>query len=393
MWKWAQGAVASVTGAAEPEYGAEAFEPVDNTVKGTNPFGKLTLEDYNWVQPYQSHVETQTFYFHTDEYYGFAQLIHSNPVNLTYTSQFTFLLRKTADPSFKVWGSHSLEGAEVVDGVSGGPTDFKATNFSIQFDKKAQQYRFSGLCGEGIKVDLTFKCIDQGFKIGKDGFSKYGTDRNAPWGSMRHIFWPRSDVTGVIAVPKQQLVLKLGPENKALGLFVMALQGMKPHHAAAKWNFLDFQGPTTSVAVMEFKTPQSYGNQRSSIGAVVKDGKLLMTAVNVDIEHLDKELDSVDDANWEVPTGITFNLAGPQIGAGTDAPTVKVEVRGKLPHRVDRVDVMAQLPSFVKRVASGLSGARPFIYQYYNELEVTIEEDGEKFSEKGLAFSEATFIS
>lgn len=398
MWKWAQGAVASVTGAAEPDYGAEAFEPVDNTVKGVNPFGKLTLQDYKWVQPPQSHVETQTFYFHTDEYYGFAQLIHSNPVNLMYTSQFTFLLRKAGDPKFKVWGSHALEGAEVVDGASGPSTDFKATNFSIKFDAKAQQYRFAGMCGEDIKVDLTFQCVDQGFKIGKDGYSKYGTDRNAPWGTMRHIFWPRSEVTGVIAVPKKQVVLELGPENKALGLFVMALQGMKPHHAAARWNFLDFQGPTTSVAVMEFRTPQSYGSQRSSIGAVVKDGKLFMTAVNVDVEHLDKKLDGEDEANWNVPTGISFNLEGPKIDtsdekASDEKAAVKVEVSGKLSHRVDRVDVMSELPSYVKRVASGISGTRPFIYQYNNELEVTIEEGEKKFSEKGVAFSEATFIS
>jgi len=386
MWKWAQGAVASVTGAAEPEYGAEAFHSIDKTVAGQNPFGELTAKDYLWVQPPQSHVETQTFYFHSDEYFGFAQLIHSNPVNLAYTSQFTFLLRKTDDPDFRVWGSHRLDQAE----VTGDGYDFKAENFRISLNKERTAYKFNGLCGEDIQVDLEFKRVADGFKIGKDGFSKYGTDPNNPWGTMRHIFWPRCDVTGIIVVKSKSLLLDVSENGR--GLFVMALQGMKPHHLAARWNFLDFQGPTVSVTAMEFTTPPSYGCQKSSIGAVVKDGKLLMTAVNVDIRHTATQQDDKEDANWPMPTSIQFVLEGPQPN-GDLAKPVKVEVSGDLPILADRVDVMSELPSFVKRVASGLSGARPIIYQFYNELTAKITVNGETHEEKGRAFNEATFIS
>lgn len=387
MWKWAQGAVASVAGTAEPEYGAEAFHSISDAVKGTNPFSELKQSDYNWQQPPQSHVETQTFYFHDKEYYGFAQLIHSNPVNLSFTSQFTFLLRKNSDKDWKVWGSHRLDQAEV-----SGKTNFKADKFRIELGLDCKSYRFAGNCSDDITVDLVFRCVDQGFKIGKDGTSKYGTDPAQPWGIMRHIFWPRCDVEGSISVKSKKLDRQLSKENGAGGLFVMALQGMKPHHAAARWNFLNFQGPTSSVGIMEFRTPASYGNQNCAIGGVVKDGKLYMTAVDIEIEHVESKMDSVDDANWPMPTAIRFRLRGPPISGSSDEE-VTVEVYGKIPRLTDRVDVLAELPSFVKRMASGLSGTRPFIYQYYNPLDIKITSGTDTFEEKGMAFSEATFIS
>lgn len=386
MWKWAQGAVASVTGAAEPEYGAEAFEPVDSTVKGKNPYSPLDRDSYKFRQPPQSHVETQTFYFHDTDFYGFVQLIHSNPVNLMFTSQFTFLLCKRSDPDFRVWGSHRLENGDVV----GDGCNFKADRFCIELNKECSEYHFSGFCSNDIQVDLRFHCVGGGFKIGEDGLSRYGTDKENPWGTMRHIFWPRCEVEGTILVSTHNLLVEC-TRAKTLGLFVMALQGMKPHHAASRWNFLDFQGETISVGVMNFTTPNSYGFGRSSVGGVVKDGKLLMTAVNIAIEHLDPIKDEIDDVNWPVPSRVKFTLKGPKVD--DDATEVTVTVEGQVRHRFGRVDVMSELPSFVKRVATGLSGTNPFIYQFFDKLEATITIDGEKFREEGSTFFEATFIS
>lgn len=385
MWKWAQGAVASVTGVAEPEYGKEAFVPVDKTVEGRNPFGRLVRDDYNWQQPLQSHVETQTFYFNTpDGYYGLIQLIHSNPVNLAYTSQFTFLLKKIEDPSWRLWTSTRLENG-VVDGAN-----FKADGFEITLNDALDEYLFASVVNEDSQVEVRIRRVVDGFKIGEDGMSRYGTDPLNPWGTMRHIFWPRCVMNGRILAQGKLLELK-----DANSMYVMALQGMKPHHAAARWNFLNFQGPTVSVVVMHFDTPGSYGHGRSSIGAVVKDGKLLATAVEVEIEHQDTQRDEV---GWHAPRSIRFTLKGPKIEAPDEEvelehQVVETTVCGKLECLVDRVDVMAELPLFVKKVASGLSGAHPYIYQYNNELEVTVVVNGEPYTEKGRAFSEATFIS
>lgn len=380
MLKWAYSAVASVTGAQEPEYGAEAFTAIDDTVKDGNPYSPLAKADYEWQQPSQSHVETQTFYFGDSEHYGFAQLIHSNPVNLAYTSQFTFLLRKRSDPNFQVWTSQHLD-----NGEAKGP-NFHADGFDVVLTNNETEYKFTSVASEETQCELHFKRISDGFKIGKDGLSRYGTDPSAPWGTMRHIFWPRTSIEGRIVTNRGKDVITLKHEN-TLGMYVMALQNMKPHHLAKSWNFLNFQGPTISVVVMEFVTPASYGYGRSSVGGVVKDGKLLSTAVGVGIEQKNKEEDPV---GWSYPKAISFDLKGPTID-GKDE--VRALVSGDI-NLVDRVDVMAEIPAFVKRVASGLSGARPYIYQYASELEARVTDgSGNEYVEKGQAFSEATFIS
>ena len=386
MWKWAQGAVAAVTGSVEPEYGAEAFQSVDSTVKDRNPYTPLDRQSYAWRQPPQSHVETQTFYFQDTDFYGFVQLIHSNPVNLMFTSQFTFLLCKQSDPDFHVWGSHRLENGEITD--SG--INFKADRFCIELNDDCTEYHFSGFCSNDIQVDLRFRCVGGGFKIGEDGLSRYGTDLENPWGIMRHIFWPRCSVAGTILVSSHNLIVEC-THDKTLGLFVMAIQGMKPHHAASRWNFLNFQSKTLSVAVMGFTTPVSYGRGTSTVGGCVKDGKLLMTAVDVKVEHLESIKDEIDNVNWPVPSKIRVTLIGPKID--DDDTIVKVEVEGKVVTRFGRVDVMAELPNFVKRVASGLSGANPFIYQFHDELDATVTINDEVHKEMGAAFFEATFIS
>jgi len=72
---------------------------------------------------------------------------------------------------------------------------------------------------EAAIVNLTVTRQAPGFKVGKDGTTTFGTDPAAPWGSMRHVFWPRNTVEGTI-------VTKDGPiDFKGKGLFIHALQG------------------------------------------------------------------------------------------------------------------------------------------------------------------------
>lgn len=390
MLKWAQGAVAAVTGSAEPIYGAEAFMPVDKTVAGRNPYGKLEKADLAWEQPPQAHVETQTFYF-TDpksNYYGFCQLIHSNPVNLAFTSQFTFLLKKRDDPDYKLWTSTRLNGAAIVEDED--KTNFVAENFSITLNEAADEYAFKSAVTPESEVDVTFKRVGDGFKIGADGKSRYGEDLAQPWGTMRHVFWPRLDISGTIKTADAEIKL-----DHSQGLYVMALQGMKPHHAAASWNFCNFQGPTISAVVMEFTTPVSYGSSRSAIGAIHRDGELIATCIGTTTEHVDPV---VDEVGWPAPKAIKFGLEGPKPGVANSqindpANVVKAKVSGELNYLVDRVDVLAEIPAFVKRVVNGVSGANPYIYQYMNDMDVEVEVDGETIKEKGVGYVEVTFIS
>lgn len=293
-------------------------------------------------------------------------------------------------PEESVWTSTNLEDIEAKG------TEFNAHNIYITLNDDATEYTISSTVNEESIVEITVTRAAQGFKIGANGTSLYGDDVESPWGSMRHVFWPRARINGTIKIKGQDIVL----EN-AHSMYVMAMQGMKPHHAAARWNFVNFQGPTASLVVMEFTTPPSYGSCIVSVGGVTKDDKLIYTSTDIKVTHIDAEDDEV---GWPAPKKIRFEVDGPGIeasdedaAAGKDLfkGVLNGELVGEHGHLVERVDVMAELPMFVKRVATGLSGTKPYIYQFSNKsmkLKLT-NPDGTEFEEEGHGFCETTFIS
>ena len=200
-------------------------------------------------------------------------------------------------------------------------------------------------------VDLKFTQTAPGFVVGNDGTSNFGTDPKKPWGSMRHAFWPRCQVEGNIITPAGPL------DVKGRGFFVHALQGMKPHHAAAKWNFVNYQSPTYSAVMMEYTTPPSYGSTVVNVGGIATDGKILCAGSSNSAKH--SEIKGDPENSWPEPGAVAFSWNG------TDASGQAVEalVEGSLGTRLDRVDVMAEVPKFVKQIVAGAAGTKPYIYQ------------------------------
>lgn len=103
--------------------------------------------------------------------------------------------------------------------------NFQADGCAITLSEDGTAYTIKSVTNEASIVNITVSQSAPGFQVGKDGKSYFGTDPKNPWGSMRHAFWPRCQVEGSI-------VTKEGPlDFKGRGLFIHALQGMKPHHA------------------------------------------------------------------------------------------------------------------------------------------------------------------
>lgn len=246
-------------------------------------------------------------------------------------------------------------------------------------------------------VNVKITRASSGFQAGETGKTLFGTDLDNPWGSMRHAFWPRCTAEGTISV-------KDGPlDVKGRALFVHALQGMKPHHAAATWNFANFQGPNYAAVMMEFVTPPSYGATLVSVGAVVRDGEIVYAGCTNAATHKGVKGDVEND--WPEPTGIEYVWNGKT----KDGKAFKGTIQGELGPRVDRVDVMAEVPGFVKKIVGAAAGTKPYIYQvgweclglfpllmnnqYRPDLTLEIQIGEETISEKGSMFTEATFIS
>jgi hypothetical protein len=139
--------------------------------------------------------------------------------------------------------------------------------------------------------------------------------------------------------------------------------------------------------MMEFTTPPSYGSSSVNVGGIAIDGEILIAGASNTLKHTEKR----NDPDWPEPGTIDFqwmgkNKAGKEVTATLNAP---------LGQRLDKVDVMAEVPGFVKNIIGGVVGTRPFIYQYGPkdlELKVKVEGEDEKV-EKGSYFGEATFIS
>lgn len=95
----------------------------------------------------------------------------------------------------------------------------------MTLNEEGNAYTIKSVVNEASIVNLTVTRTAPGFQVGKDGKTYYGTDPKHPWGSMRHTFWPRCKVEGTIATKSGDISFR------GKGLFVHALQGMKPHHA------------------------------------------------------------------------------------------------------------------------------------------------------------------
>ncbi|ODQ81004.1 hypothetical protein BABINDRAFT_170712 [Babjeviella inositovora NRRL Y-12698] len=386
MFKWVQSGLSAVAGTAEPEYGREAIHPVTDTVQGKQPYRETIATDFEWNNPNYTNVETQTFYFNCAQtgYQGLIQVIHSNVMGLNITAQFTFKIYHKDSPTDFTWTSTKLE-----DFVISG-TNFYAQNLSIVMTDNNEYHIRSSVTADSV-VDMKITRICPGVIFGENGTTYYGTDKAAPWGSMRHAFWPRASAEGTVKLGEQETITISG-----LSMYSMALQGMKPHHAAATWNFLDFQSENYSAILMEFTTPISYAKTKVAMGVIVKNDKIVSASIDNETVHTKAEIDAV---GWPAPSAIEFNFDGyaaeatnEQIAAGK-ATKVVAKVSGDLDTLIERVDVMAEVPQFVKSIVSGVAGTKPYIYQFSNKMTIEVDVNGNVDKEEGIAFNEATFIS
>ncbi|KAK6204886.1 oxidative stress survival, Svf1-like protein [Scheffersomyces amazonensis] len=391
MLKWVQSGLSAVAGTAEPEYGREAIYTVIDSINQEHlpVFRETTIEDFNWQSPNYTNVETQTFYF-TDlskGHTGFAQVIHSNVMGVHTTAQFTFRLFNTKDEKEVIWSSTKLDNFEYKG------SNFYADNLSIEFISDSEVEIKSSVNPESI-VDFKITRAVPGVIFGKDGSTLYGEDKENPWGSMRHLFWPRSNVVGTVKSSSEDTEQVLYDIN-GYSMFVMALQGMKPHHAAKAWNFMNFHSSNYSAVTMEFTTPPSYANTKVNIGIISSKDKILFATVGNHVIHKDSE---VDEIGWSVPKSIEFNYVESNEEDEDEDEDIVASVKGNLSTLVERVDVMAEIPQFVKNIVSGVAGTKPYIYQYCNEFDITVKESKihsieNDVTESGIGFTEVTFIS
>ncbi|KAI2637212.1 oxidative stress survival, Svf1-like protein [Hypomontagnella submonticulosa] len=380
MFNWAKQTLANVVGTEEPIYGPSAIKSVAEDAK-TTPYTELTKDDLKWAAMESTCVETQTFYFMSDNGdLAFAQVIYSNVAGIRTTCQFNCKIFYPDGSKPNLWSSTPLSQHE----FSEDRYSFYAKDCALEMSEDGNSFTIKSMNDPQCIVNLKVTKVAPGFVVGKDGKTLFGTDLSHPWGSMRHAFWPRCAAEGSV-------MTKDGPiDFKGKAFLSHALQGMKPHHAAARWNFANFQGPTYSAILMEFTTPPSYGATVVDVGGIAKDGEIVTAGPTCGAKHLKTKQDTEND--WPEPTDIKFSWTG----TTKDGKAVEAVIETALGDRVDRIDVMAEVPGFVKKIVAGAAGTKPYIYQYAphgKPVELKLKIGDQEITEQGRLFSEATFIS
>ena len=108
---------------------------------------------------------------------------------------------------------------------------------------------------------------------------------------------------------------------------------------------------------MEYTTPPSYGSTVVNVGGIAQDGNIICAGTTNSAQHM--EINNDPDNDWPEPGAVKFMWSGNT----ADSKSVVAELEGNLGERLDKVDIMAKVPGFVKTLVGGVVGTKPYIYQ------------------------------
>ncbi|KAG9106781.1 putative cell survival pathways protein, partial [Ceratobasidium sp. 392] len=334
----------SLFSAVDPK--APNFHPVTSKTAPSELFSELTPKDTEWTCAGGFVTETQVWYhFLEDGTFIMCQIIHS-AVGMWYPNiQFTC---KIYNPTTKeqTWKSINVTGF-----VTPPPGKDKRSSKSDQFTVThspgtgdvAEKYTIKANLDTDVQIslDVLRPASAAGFKVGR-GESYFGVDPAKADGYVVHRFWPRTQCSGLI-IHKGQAI-----EANGIGVFIHAIQGMRPNLVAARWNFADFQSKNNDVSAvqMDFTTIDQYGRSGAgsggvtvSVGGVVVGGKLVAVtgetiwpdehppidaAVQSRAAHLAPVLDP--ETGYRQPTRIRYTWRGPALGDAKGDVKAELEV-------------------------------------------------------------------
>jgi hypothetical protein len=109
--------------------------------------------------------------------------------------------------------------------------------------------------------------------------------------------------------------------------------------------------------MMEFTTPPSYATTTVNVGAITSTDEILFAGADNVAEHTETQQD--DEVDWPEPTAVRYHWRG----TAAEGKAAEAELAGPIGAKLARVDIMGELPVFVKQLASAAAGTRPYIYQ------------------------------
>lgn len=405
------------------------FKPVSDTPQD-QLFGELTPTDLSWVQAGGFTTETYTWYsILPDGALVSAQIIHS-AIGIPFPQiQVTFKLYNPTTGA-KIWKSVSVSKFVSPAPKSNDKRTCKSDQLAIDFvtlPNGDEKFVLDITYDAEVQLSWSFvrPAASKGWKIGsgpQGGKSIFGlqpppTPSAEPDGYVFHAFWPVAKTEGVILANGQVI------DGAGQGMFIHAIQGMRPNLVASKWNFANFQSDKVTAIMMEFTTIASYGDPDESSAekdpanpAATKRHPLAVTIGSVSVggrltsvvaatrgrpgkplmdktadEHLTAFVQHAKptpdpDTGYNVPTEIAYHWDGPALSADSTPKALPQNVKADVvvdlkapypsidaPALVDKVDVLAEIPYLVKKIISYAAGLKPYVYQTISKATLTIE--------------------
>ncbi|GAA5998499.1 survival factor 1 family protein [Rhodotorula paludigena] len=411
------------------------IHPVQTTFSDPNNlYGPLTKEDLSWNCGGGINTETQVWYATMpDGALVMAQIIHSSIGLLWPNIQVTF---RYCNPKTQknVWKSVTVTNFKVAPSDKLDKRSCKSDQITVTVDPSApNKYTIEAKYDDDVQISLVYEQLCQGFKLGpgpRGGLTYFGQLSQKPTpagdapayaaggdGYCVHRFWPRCAVSGIMRVGGD--VVDLAGSR---GVFIHAIQGLRPNLLAAKWNFANFQTvgkegqDAVSLIMMEFTTTPQYGSKVVNVGCVVVGDELVaVTAGGSGVvggstaTHLDPVKDA--ETGYLAPSAIKYNWEGTRLGPDgkpADEKNAKVQavlvedlVTDKATYQtkglVEKVDVLGQIPYLIRKVVNYAAGTKPYIYTWLNPVtaSITLGSEGETktIDVDGYIFNEASFIS
>jgi hypothetical protein len=214
-----------------------------------------------------------------------------------------------------------------------------AENMSITLNPECNKYTVNLTHSTELIVSFEFERVDRGFKIG-EGKTYFGQDKST--GFVEHKFWPKGNVKGNIIVDGRAF------DVTGVGLFVHAIQGMRPHLIASRWNFVSFQSDDASLSMCEFETTPYYGSKKVNQGSLTVANKLVGVSVKNKAQFLETMLDP--DTQYNIPTKIKYTWEGTTLETNEN---FSVSLNIKLDVLMDKIDVLNEIPYFLKKIVQG----------------------------------------
>ncbi|KDN39446.1 oxidative stress survival, Svf1-like protein [Tilletiaria anomala UBC 951] len=408
------------------------FKPISDTPQD-QLLGPLSPEDLQWTCAGGFTTETQTWYsILEDGSFAASQIIHS-AVGLWYPQiqiTFKYFNPKTGQ---KIWKSVNVTHfSKTYDKRS-----CKADQFTILFDTLPngdEKYTIDANIEADLQLSWSFTRVagNLGWKLGagsEGGKSVFGSNPTAPDGYVVHRFWPRVESSGIIIAGGKMI------EAQGQGMFVHAIQGMRPNLVASKWNFANFQSKElggVAAIMMEFTTANDYGDPADpgsavarkpltvNVGSISVGGKLVTVTASTRgrdhapassstsyVDHQDTEQDA--DTGYNAPTKIQYGWTGHALDASNKPSANKASAEIKLdlgkPYPstetkglVDKVDVLAEIPYVVRKMVNYVAGTKPYIYQTLNSAKISLDlpagsPSAGSHTLEGTLFEEHTFIN